>query len=274
MAIRLHHVGTLLDLCVQTPRQVRNWPSVLYHDVRMRLGNPGIPSGSEIRLRNGATFAIYPRSAGLYSVFSDVYLQSCYDRKPPFRIRTTDTVIDIGANVGFFTIKAAQQASRGRVYAFEPCPPHYEMLGRNVGRNPVSNASISPEAIWDSDGTLELRYSMASGNLNEPTATSVFDIGGTSVATVPTVSLNRVFERENIDLCDFLKLDCEGAEYEILYAASDQVLKSIDRIAPEWHKFDASHDPEALARYLQASGYDISFKTKSHGKTGYIFAAR
>ena len=69
-----------------------------------------------------------------------------------------------------------------------------------------------------------------------------------------------------------LKLDCEGAEYEILYGAKDKVLRSIDRIAMEWHKFDASHNPERLSQYLESKGFSVNFKANRNGKTGLIFA--
>lgn len=268
--IRFRHFSTLVRLIYQSLKKVDNWPEYLSQDIRARLRLPVIPNRNEIRLRKGLSFEIYPDSGGLYHVFADIFLFSCYERQAGFSIGTEDTVIDIGANVGFFTAKAAAAATRGRVLAFEPLKPHFDMLKVNLSKNNLGNVTPLKEAVWGANGEVEIKYSYD----KSPLHTSMYDIGGNLSELVSAVTLDHVFEREQIDQCDFLKLDCEGAEYEILLNASKTVMGSIKRIALEWHRFDPSHDPRKLAGFLDQHGFSVIPPKNWNTRTGYLFASR
>ena len=271
--MHLHPLWKLLDVTTRAPLLLANWPAFCYHYVwhylRPLLGIAAGQTQTEIRMRNGLAFSLYP-GGGLYPVFAEVMFSSCYDRHPRFRIRPTDTVLDIGANVGFFTAKAAKLASSGCVYAFEPCSPHFRMLQDNLARNNLGNVSAFREAVWGRNGETALNYSLEP----EPTNTSIYDIGGDRSEIVPTVTLERVFQREGIDRCHFLKLDCEGAEYEILHGATAEVLSSVDRIVLEWHRFDPCHDPRKLASHLETQGYETRGSEDWTCLTGFLQAFR
>ena len=271
--MRLYQFIKLYQVARHTPRLLTNWPQFYYQYVRhyLRLALPiRVGSGeNEIRMRNGLVFRVYA-AGGLYPVFAEVMLCSRYDGDPRFHVRPEDTVLDIGANVGFFTAKAARSATSGRVYAFEPCSPHFRMLQDNVARNDLGNVSAFREAVWGRNGETALNYSLEP----EPTNTSIYDIGGDRSETVATVTLEHVLQREEINRCHFLKLDCEGAEYDILQNATRDVLSIIDRIALEWHRFDPCHDPQKLANFLRTQGYEIRGSRDWTRVTGYLQAFR
>jgi FkbM family methyltransferase len=265
-------VVSLASYCVRAPRVIKTWPTFMYHELRLRVGKPGHPKASEIVTRDGARLGVVQGRVGLYPVIAEVWVHAHYDRKPEMRIRPDDTVIDIGAQVGYFTIKAARQATSGRVLAFEPCPPHFASLEANIERNSLTNVTAFHEAIWSTAGTVDLNYGMAPGG---PTNTSVYDIGATTMsATVPSHTLDEIFEREQIERCGFLKMDCEGAEYPILEGTHDNTLRRIDRIAMEWHRFDPSHEPAALVERFLSVGFTVETATNTADETGYIWAHR
>lgn len=264
-------VRNVYEIASRAPGVVEDWPRFVYHDLRRRLGRPGRTSTDALVLRDGTTFGVPEGSSGLYPVFSEVWLHRRYDGAPGFEIRPDDVVIDIGAQVGFFTVRAARAASAGRVISFEPCPPHFEALEGNVTRNDLRNVTLRHEAVWSSDDPVTIRYSLRNGN---PVETSVYDIGGTLSAEVPGVTLDQVFEQEGVERCGLLKLDCEGAEHEILRAASDETLRAIDRIAMEWHHFADDHDPQAIAARLRTVGFDVTVSAEAHDSTGYLHAHR
>ena len=74
--------------------------------------------------------------------------------------------------------------------------------------------------------------------------------------------------------CDFLKINCEGSEYDISMNAEDSVLQAVDRVACERHRFDAEHDPVKLATFLDGRGFEL-VEPKSQEKTlGMLHAYR
>ncbi len=259
------------EVITRAPRVVEHWPEFVYHDLRLRARRAGHPKRSEIALRDGTRFPMPPGTPGLYPVFSEVWLHRRYDGRTGFEIAPDATVVDIGAQVGFFTVRAARAATRGRVIAFEPCPPHYASLERTVTLNDLGNVTLHHQAVWSDDDDVTIRYALRNGN---PVATSVFDMGGDLTATVPGITLDQVFDREAIDRCDFLKLDCEGAEYEILGAASDETLGRVDRIAMEWHRLAEGHDPDALADRLRSLGFSVDVTAEAGHPTGYLHGRR
>lgn len=252
---------------VRAVRILKNWHAVLPDLFRIGLGIK--PKGNLLQLRNGFSFVMYPHSR-MHPVFLEVFCTSVYDRNPLFEIGSHDTVIDIGAHVGFFTLKAAHLADKGRVYAFEPCSPHFELLKENVRRNCAENIMLFKCAVWGESQEIELLYSLD----GEPLDTSIYTIGGNRKELVSAMTLDEVFRRCAIAACDFMKIDCEGAEYGILYSTPDHILRRIRRIALEWHRFDGSHAPADLARYLTDKGFKLLGSDNWTGVTGHMYAYR
>jgi hypothetical protein len=74
---------------------------------------------------------------------------------------------------------------------------------------------------------------------------------------VPSTSLDAIFAEREIEQCDLLKMDCEGAEYEILFAASDDTLRRIRRIVLEYHDWVVPFGHRDLARMLRERGFEV-----------------
>ncbi len=265
---RTKNAGTELWWTPEAVRLLENWPEVVADRVRVHLGLR--PKCKVLRLRNGLTFALHPGSAGLYVVFLEIFSWEQYDKNPLFAIGSSDIDIDIGANIGFFTIKAARSARQGRVLAYEPCSLHFPLLAENVRHNQMANVLLANEAVWRANETLEFLYS----NNSEPMDTSLFAMGGDRKETVKAVSLEEVFRRYAIERCDFPKMDCEGAEYDILYNTPDHVLKLIKRIVMEWHNLDSVQSPDNLAQFLIEKGFTLAGEHTWTGTTGYLYAYR
>lgn len=173
-----------------------------------------------------------------------------------FDIPAGGIVVDVGANLGSFSLLAARVA--GHVYAFEPGPREYELLRRNLERNRIGNVTAVAAAIGGADGTCVLHLGRESA-LNTVRADRVRGSAEGSV-TVRQMSLKSVFEAFGIERCDLLKLDCEGAEYDILYSAPPALLDRIDRITMEYHVApteDKRTTADGLGEYLERRGFDI-----------------
>ena len=194
---------------------------------------------------------------------------------PGFEVRPTDTVIDIGGNIGTFTLHASRCASKGRVFTFEPEGENFRLLTRNLALNRCRNVMAVQAAVAGTSGTVRLRLAGAGGFHSV-----VRDRAGThGDVPVEAVSLADIFDRHEIQRCNFLKMDCEGAEYEILYAATPELMRQIDKIAMEYHgssdQADRRRESDRLAAHLEDCGFSIVAYEESIGfRGGFIRAMR
>lgn len=160
-------------------------------------------------------------------VVKEVYQRDCYQFKPEYL--TGGVVVDIGANIGTFCIPLPTDVT---VLAFEPEPENFAMLKRNIEENKRDN--IIP-------------FNVA---LGEPGETRMIALQGGSHMDAPQGSVVKRISLDSVgfDQCDFLKIDCEGAEYQIFDNTSDKTLKKIKRIAAEFHPFDKAWHDETMER--------------------------
>lgn len=183
------------------------------------------------------------------------------------------TIIDIGGGIGDFTTFAAKAARENRVFAFEPTPESFALLEANLARNKINNARGYPQAIWSGEGTLWIDTSVGEPGQFISHESTKTEAQGASVA-VPSLSLVQAFEQLEIDRCDLLKMDCEGAEYPILYQAPNEIFVKIERIVMEYHD-NAQGNHTQLGTYLQQQGYKVQITPNFvHSDLGYLYACR
>lgn len=142
-------------------------------------------------------------------------------------IRPGDIVVDIGANIGYYTLLAAQRVGdTGRVYAFEPDPSNFALLERNVGLNGFTNVVLEQKAVSDAPGVLRLYFSHSNSGDHR-----IFQPEGEDRAfeEVPAVTLDGYFEGRE-ESVDFVKVDTQGAEGKILAGMSGLVERSPDLV--------------------------------------------
>lgn len=187
-----------------------------------------------------------------FSGFVEVWVYREYDIAG-LRWDEVRTIVDVGANVGAATLWFASRAPRARIVAAEPAPAVISSLIRNVEANGLSDrVDIVPAAVGAVSGI---------GYLT-PSASSVTTTVGTDPTAaglrVPILSLPDLMDEAAIDQLDLLKLDCEGAEFEILRSSETSVLPSIRAVVGEFHatKGDQRRDLEEI---LLRSGFDCQF---------------
>ena len=181
------------------------------------------------------------------------------------------TVMDIGAGLGDFAVRVARERPASRVYAFEPQPDSFALMQENTRMNGVSNLSAFPEAVSGQAGTLSL---FTVTGLSGQHRTSGAREDGAEV-TVPAITLQGALERLPDRRCDFLKVDCEGAEYEILLGASPETLGRIRHLALEYHDGITAHRHEELAVFLERNGFAVRTRpSPAYHDLGFLFASR
>jgi FkbM family methyltransferase len=127
-----------------------------------------------------------------------------------------DVVVDVGANLGYYTLLAARLVgAEGHVYAFEPDPESFALLERNVELNGYENVTAVPLALGKAPGKLPLYL-----NAKNRGDHRVYDpTGERRSVEVDVVTLDAYREDHGVERVDFLKIDTQGAECLILAGA-------------------------------------------------------
>lgn len=159
-------------------------------------------------------------------------------------------VCDIGANIGSFTLPLAKQVGpEGRVIGIEPQPALFHLLHHNCERNKVSNAVLFNAAAGAASGTAlipEIDYAEER------------NLGGVSLSDTGTEIPLITVDSLNLPRCDFMKIDVEGYEAEVLKGATRTLEFQRPILYVENDRIDKSHDLIAL---IMERGYDLWWHT-------------
>jgi FkbM family methyltransferase len=209
------------------------------------------------------TFAV------LESVYHTLYTRKFYTQN--FEIKPNYVVVDIGAYIGTFTVHAAKCAHKGVIISCEPEPSNFGQLEKNVALNGLKNVQAVKQAIAKKKGIAFL-----SVNAINPASNNTY-FKSQRVIPVNTATLADIFSQFKLQHCNFLKLDCEGSEYEILMNLKPNLLNKIEKIACEYHNpehygiSDPNSSPGKLIKFLLDNNFSVHAK-KVNPYTGMIYA--
>lgn len=173
------------------------------------------------------------------------------------RLRPGDTVIDVGANIGWYTVLASRVVGEdGLVIAFEPDPTNFALLQRNIEANDCRNVRLEQRALSNEPGSITLflherNQGMHSVLRSDETKHSV---------EIEAVRLDD-YLRDVSRHIDFVKIDVEGAEGMVLEGMhatlkSNPHMNILLEFAP--HRLTATgYDPESVLRGLAAGGFNV-----------------
>ena len=226
-------------------------PCLRYHIVR-RLNNL-------VQIKFSANVILQP----LDNIFinKEIYDDEVYDRF--YNIREEDTVIDVGAHVGVFTLKIARKVKRGLVIAIEPHPFNYRLLMNNVEFNKLTNIKALRLALSSFNGVVKLYLSNRSG-----THSLRFRKNSSKYLEVQAKTLDTIIEELNISKVDLIKIDAEGAELEIIRGAKNTVKRN-----DVFLSIAAYHTPteaQEISTYLQEIGFKVLRRVREG--TSYVYA--
>jgi FkbM family methyltransferase len=180
-------------------------------------------------------------------------------------LREGDTVIDIGASIGYISAVALGRVGiRGTVHSFEPDPVAADALEALAAANPSHALVVNRIALSDGSGTAVL--SVASGNIGWKTLVPGFMPDAVRTVTVPLTTFDAYAEARGLRDVRLIKIDTEGYEYHVLrgmrgFLARTSHLPLIAcEVAPSAFA-RLGHDAAALERLIAELGYRVADRT-------------
>lgn len=174
------------------------------------------------------------------------------------------TMLDVGANIGYFSVLAASACPSCAVWSFEPAPDTYSLLVENIHANRLANVVANQIALGDRKDVLMLSvYNDQALNAIRPNIDAVhpfFPEGPIRDIEVPCTSIEEFCQEFDIPKVDIVKIDVEGFEYSVVKGASGLFESNnppilLCEIEPLWLKRYGSITAGALIDYMESFGY-------------------
>lgn len=258
---------------IRRGEEQKNWYGLtiyllaLHYNVRevLKKGRLLLPTAGDswilISLPNFHTLTFTPTPVDRYHGTPECLadLEETYSFDGFAEIEEGDIVFDVGAYIGSFSRVAAQKASR--VIAIEPNALTYDTLDKNVSS--LSNVEVVPMACWHESGRAQLNLSIT------PFENSLLDVDVQSTATKKQVEVELatvcgIAREHGISRIDFLKIEAEGVEPEILRSALEPGGIDVGTLAINCGPERNGETPiEDVLRILDAHGYEHKVKTSA-----------
>lgn len=167
--------------------------------------------------------------------YNEMFVNGQYDC---YGIRDLDTVFDIGANNGLFSLYLLNNGCKN-VYAFEPNKSAIKNISSILTE--YEDYEIVEKAVYTKDEDLTFYISENNSTIGSISKDHVSPHATPKEITVPAVSLKTFIQSKNIDKIGLIKMDIEGAEYDIINTLEDWVFEITDAFLIEFHSNDGTN---------------------------------
>jgi len=181
--------------------------------------------------------------------------------------KTCAKIVDAGANIGAFSLYSARRAPSATIYALEPFPSTRARLAQTLDENQLtSRVKVYDLALADVGGSTR---HMPNEGPSQSRGTTAEAVPGSVAVRVST--LEQFLDDAQIAEADFLKMDIEGAEHEVIHASSPSVMRRFREIALEYHPNGSA---EALFQKLSSCGFALKHDARMGIDSGVAHFAR
>lgn len=199
-----------------------------------------------LKLKTGEKFKITHFLDAL--TIKEIFLDNDYS----INKQNKDIIIDIGANIGTYSILQAKNNPKSTIFSFEPASSTFQLLKENISSNKASNIKPFKLGVAKSTGT-RIFYSHKASGLSSLSQKRQ----GMTKHRIKTTTLADIFKSNKLKRCDILKMDCEGAEYEVLFNTPTRLFKKIKSLVIEYHDSLTEYTHKELKDFLKQKGYKV-----------------
>lgn len=199
----------------------------------------------------GKKFEFAHNDRAAFYTLIEVFYERLYD-KDYVKVEKDDVVLDIGANLGMFSVYA-QNFHPSRVIAVEPGPEEYPCLVENL--KPFKNTESYKYAVSSETGKVRFSSTIEGVSNHIDGAFNALQYGNHVYQTVEvdSININDLIQEAKLEMIDYLKIDCEGAELDIFETINKDYLKTkVRKIAVEYHSLEIK---EALLQIILSEDF-------------------
>ena len=181
-----------------------------------------------------------------------------------FTPKEGDTVIDIGAHIGRYTITSSKQVGNtGKVVAIEADPDNFQLLKRNIVLNNLTNVLSLNYAVFSTRTRMKLYEQSASAKYNSVMLARAAKTK--NYVEVNADTLDSILKQNGINQVNWIKIDVEGAEFEVLKGSTKTLSGENVFLFMEIHNIaDPSHYGN-IVDFLKRHNYEITFEQRYDG---------
>jgi FkbM family methyltransferase len=202
--------------------------------------------------------------------YSEIFKDKDHTAVPNFPSKKDEVIIDLGANEGFYTLKANEKSPNSKIISVEPNPYAFQILKKNVSSNKLKNVTLLNKAVTSKNA--RIIFEIVKGRTTVG-STKVYekyrDKEKLRKIKIDSITLEKLCRKYNIRSIDLLKIDVEGSEFDIL-KSSKNILPKIKKIVVEYH--NAQKTKEKVKRILSKNGFKMLLddKEKYYGEFYFI----
>jgi FkbM family methyltransferase len=203
-----------------------------------------------------------------YKVIDETWTENVY-RIHEYQFKHNAVFVDVGANIGSVSLyvdnfnKVRDSDNKIKVYSIEPEPHNLLLLEENINNNPTENITVVNNAIWYEQKNVFIT--------NRGGNSSIVDGSSAESVEVLAITIQDLIDRYSIDEIDVMKIDIEGAEFDLIVNTPPETLAKIRYLVLEFDKsFDGSFG-KMIEKLAKQFGLEI---LGSPERGGYVYANR
>jgi FkbM family methyltransferase len=183
--------------------------------------------------------------------YNEMFVHGQYDC---YNIKNLKTVFDIGANNGLFTLYLLNKGCE-KVYAFEPNDVTENNI-KSILRD-YENYELIKKAVYTHDNGITFYTSENNSTIGSINRDNVVAQGYAKENAVESISLNTFIKQKNLDKIDLIKMDIEGAEYDIIENLENYIFDITDSFLIEYHG-NTDGNVKRMIENIVSHGFEIS----------------
>ena len=205
-----------------------------------------------------------------FYVFKEIFMEDFYETEKLLpHVPSNAVIVDIGANVGFFSFLMTAKRKDAAIYAYEPMENNFRVFQNNLTLNKEKRNNIKAEqkAVTGKEvKSVKLFFDAVDLDTVISSVYEDFSPKNKQMAEIEAISLSAIIRQNNLTVIDILKLDCEGSEYPILYDSPEIIWPIIKCLCIEVHELDkGKRNYKYLSGFLQEKGYQLTSRLDLNG---------
>jgi FkbM family methyltransferase len=247
-----NHNHKKINIIRRVIQKVDNWP-VYFLDKIL-----GLPFAYTLSV-NKILFKIRPNSPDRWIVTENLILD---DYQLSNLLIKPKIIVDIGANIGAFTIYALKKYPTAKVIAYEPRRDNYSQMKKNISTNHLQERVITVNAAVTSRNTKTVKLF-----LNNDHGVSSTTINNGDCVLVKNINFSKIIKVINKSSNNLLKIDIEGGEHELIKTKYKKTLKHFNLVLLEHHYVDTKKNLNTLVSHLR----EMNMKYEIHDNFVHIY---